>query len=66
MGFKPLRVNPNLYIKKVDNHYEILAYYVDNILSFGKKLLEIVNELKKAYILKGIREPEYFLREKVI
>ena len=66
MKFKPLRVNHDFYIKKIDDYYEILAYYIDNILSFGKKSLEIVNELKKAYILKGIREPEYFLREKII
>ncbi len=43
------------------SHYEYLATYGDYILSFSRDPLEVINTIKKEYILKGIGTPEYYL-----
>ena len=61
MGFKPSRADPDLYIREANGHYDMLACYMDDLITFGKKPLEIINEFKKTYMLKGIGEPECYL-----
>jgi hypothetical protein len=61
MGYKPSRANADLYMKDCGDHYEYLATYVDDILSFSRDPMKVIEELKKDYILKGIGEPMFYL-----
>jgi hypothetical protein len=48
-------------MKDVRSHYEYVAMYVDDILLYSKDPLQVINELKKDYLLKGIGQAEYCL-----
>ena len=61
LDFKPSKADPDLYIREKDDHHELLATYVDDILIWSKDPMSIINELKKVYFLKGVRTPEYYL-----
>ena len=66
MGYLPSKAYPDLWYKKVDDHYEYIARYVDDIISFSKDPISIMNELKKTYVMKAIGAPEYYLGGNVI
>jgi hypothetical protein len=51
----------DLWMKKVDGHWEYIATYVDDILSFSKDPMSVIKSLEKSYVLKGVGEPEYYL-----
>jgi hypothetical protein len=61
LGYKPSRPDPDFWIKKVGDRYEYIATYVDDILAFGINPMEIIEEIKKSYVLKGVGVPEYYL-----
>ena len=61
MGYRPSKADPDLWMKKVGDHYEYIARFVDDVLAFGKNPLATIEELKKDYILKGVGRPEYYL-----
>jgi hypothetical protein len=61
MGYKPSRADANLYIKDCGDHYEYLATYVHDIMSFSRDPMKVIEELKKDYILKGVGEPMFYL-----
>ena len=61
LGYIPSRADQNLWMKAVDNHYEYVATYVDDLLAFGKKPRDLIDTLRKKYTLKGVGEPEYYL-----
>ena len=61
MGFKASRADMDLWYRRVGDHYEYLATYVDDILVFSKDPMPIIEEIKRDYILKGIGVPEYYL-----
>jgi hypothetical protein len=61
MGFRPTKTNLDLWIRKKDDKYEYLASYVDDIIAISPHPMDIIEELKKTYILKGVGEPEYYL-----
>jgi hypothetical protein len=61
MGFVPSKADTDFWIKDCGTHYEYLATYVDDVLSFSKEPLAVINELKKDYVLKGIGQPRYYL-----
>jgi hypothetical protein len=44
-----------------DGHYEYIANYVDDVISFSKDPMSVIEEIKKDYMLKGIGELEYYL-----
>jgi hypothetical protein len=48
-------------MKDCGDHYEYLATYVDDILSFSRDSMKVIEELKKDYILKGVGEPMFYL-----
>jgi hypothetical protein len=50
-----------LWIQKVDDHWEYIATYVDDILSFSKDPMAVIKSLETSYVLKGVGEPEYYL-----
>jgi hypothetical protein len=65
MGYKPSRANADLYMKDCGDHYEYLATYVDDILSFSRDPMKVIEELKKDYILKGVGEPMFYIKNSV-
>ena len=56
-----MKADPDFWMKDCGTHYEYLAMYVDDVLAFGKRPIETINELKKDYILKGVGLPVYYL-----
>jgi hypothetical protein len=47
---------------KVDDHWEYIATYVDDILSFSNDPMAVIKSLEVSYVLKGVVKPEYYLR----
>ena len=61
MGFKPSKADANLWMKDCGTHYEYLARYIDDILVWSNDPMTVIGELRKAYMLKDVGSPEYFL-----
>ena len=61
LGFMPTKADPDLYMRECGDHYEYLATYVNDILIFSKKPMEIIEALRATYTLKGVGEPQYYL-----
>jgi hypothetical protein len=61
IGYKPSHADGDLYMKDCGDHYEYLTIYVNNILSFSRDLMKVIDELKKDYILKGVGKPMFYL-----
>ena len=58
LGFRPSPADPDLYMREADGHHEYLATYVDDILVFSKKPMDIIDKLRSVYTLKGVGNPE--------
>src|SRR5688500_18592419 len=61
MGYKPSKADYDLWMKKVDDHYEYIARYVDDVIVFSKDPMAVINELKGIYVMKDIGKPRYYL-----
>jgi hypothetical protein len=63
MGFFPCKAEPDICIRHVDNHYEYIATYVDDLAVSSKDLKAITDTLMNKYNfkLKGTGEIEYHL-----
>ena len=61
LGYRPTKADSDLWIKQVSDHYEYIAKYVDDIIVFSKMPMEVIEELKKTYIMKGVGKPQYYL-----
>ncbi len=61
MGYIPSLADPDLWMKDCETHYEYIATYVDDILSFSKDPLAEISIIRQNYILKGVGTPEYYL-----
>lgn len=61
LGFKPSKPDADFWMKRVGDHNEYIATYVDNVTAHSKDPMCIINELKKEHVLKGVGEPEYYL-----
>jgi hypothetical protein len=58
--------NADFWMKKhKDGHYKYIANYVDDVISFSKDPMSVIDELKKDYMLKGVFEPKYYLEGNV-
>ena len=66
MGYRPTKVDFDLWYKKVGNHYEFIARYVDDVMVFSKNPMDVMDELKKTYIMKGVGNPQYYLGGDVV
>ena len=60
LGFKPSKADPDLWMRKMDDHYEYIATFVDDVTIFSKDPYKILNTLKKKYDFKNVGEPEYY------
>ena len=61
MNFVPSKADYDLWMRKCGNHYEYIATWVDDLLVFSKKPMEIIDTIRDTYELKGVRVPEYYL-----
>src|SRR5688500_10049992 len=66
MGYIPSKAYLDLWILKKTDHYEYIARYVDDVISFSKDPISIMNELKKTYVMKAVGTPEYYLGGNVV
>ena len=60
LGFVPSRADPDLWMRKMDDHYEYIAIFVDDVTIFSRDPYQILNELKKKYDFKNVGDPEYY------
>jgi hypothetical protein len=63
MGFVPCKAEPDIWMRRVDNHYEYITTYVDDLAISSKYPKAITNTLMNKYNfkLKGNGEIEYHL-----
>ena len=62
MGYTPSRTDPDFWISRHPNgHYEYIANYVDDVISFSRNPTKVIEEIQSDYMLKGVGEPEYYL-----
>jgi Reverse transcriptase (RNA-dependent DNA polymerase) len=66
MGFRPSKADPDLWYRKVGDHYEYIARFVDDVIAFSKDPMSIMKELEKVYVMKGVGKPQYYLGGDVI
>ena len=66
LGYQPSKADPDLWIKKVGDHYEYIARYDDDVIVFFKNPMDVINELKKTYIMNDVGKPQYYLGGDVI
>ena len=61
LGFTPSKADPDLYIREKEDHHEMIATYVDDLLIWSKDAMSLIEQFKKTYVLKGVGAPEYYL-----
>ena len=61
MKFVPSKADNDLWMRRNGDHYEYIATYVDDLLVFSKKPMDIIDNIRKTYELKGVGAPEYYL-----
>ena len=63
MGFFPCKAEPDIWMRRVDDHYEYIATYVDDLAISSKDPKAITDTLMNKYKfkLKGTGEIEYHL-----
>jgi hypothetical protein len=66
MGYKPSKADYDLWMKDRGDHYEYLARYVDDVIVFLKNPMEVIQELRRTYIMKGVGKPQYYLGGDVV
>ena len=66
MGYTPSKADADLWIKRVGDHYEYIARYVDDVISFSKDPMAVMKELEADYVLKGVGAPKYYLGSNVV
>ena len=66
MGFQPSKADPDLWFRNVNDHYEYIARYVDDVIAFSKDPMAIMKELEKHYVMKGVGKPQYYLGGDVV
>jgi len=67
MGYVPSRADDDLWVKTHDDgHHSYIASYVDDVISWHRDPMSVIQELQKDYILKGVGSPEYYLGGDVV
>jgi hypothetical protein len=66
LGYKSSKADSDLWMKDCGDHYEYLATFIDDVVSWSRDPMAVIAELKKDYVLKGIGQPGYYLGGDVI
>ena len=61
MGFRPSKVDADLWYRKQSDHYEYIARYVDDLIVYSRAPMEVMAELQETYHMKGVGKPQYYL-----
>jgi hypothetical protein len=61
LDFHKTKHDPDLWMVDKTSHYEYLATYVDDIITWSKDPMAVIKSLEKIYLLKNVGIPEYFL-----
>jgi hypothetical protein len=63
MDFYPCKVDPDVWMKDCDTHYEYVLVYVDDLMFIGKKPQAFFDSLttEHGFKLKGVGKPSYHL-----
>ena len=61
MDFLPSKADHDLWMREKGDHYEYIATYLDDLLVFSKRPMDIIDKIRKTYELKGVGAPEYYL-----
>ena len=61
LGFKPTKMDPNLFYADMEDHYDYVASYVDDVLVWSKDPMAVIKKLEDIYTMKGVGIPEYYL-----
>lgn len=54
MNFLPSKADNDLWMRRKGDHYEYIATYVDDLLVFSKRPMDIIDTIRKTYELKGV------------
>ena len=66
LGFRPSKADFDLWLRKVDDHYEYIAHYVDDVIVFSRNPMHLMEQLKQIYMMKGVGKPQYYLGGDVV
>jgi hypothetical protein len=63
MGFKQCKADPDIWMKRMKDHYEYVCVYVEDLMHFSKNPKKFYDLLtsKYGYKLKGVGPPKYHL-----
>ena len=62
MNYYPSKADPDLWVKQCeDGHFEYIARYVDDVISFSRDPMAVMNTLEEHYTMKGVGRPQYYL-----
>jgi len=61
LGFKETKADADFWYRDKGSHYEYIATYVDDILAWSRNPMDLMDEVKRSYTLKGVGVPEYYL-----
>jgi hypothetical protein len=63
LGFILSKAESDIWMRRVDDHYELLCVYVDDIIICSKKPQDIINQLEQVhkFTLKGTGPINYHL-----
>jgi hypothetical protein len=59
--FKKTKHDTDLLMVDMSSHYEYIATYVGDILTWSKDPMAVIKALEKTYLLKSVGIPEYYL-----
>ena len=63
-GYEWSYADPSVWMKDMEDHYEYICVWVDDVLVLSKNLMAVINKLREKpyeYKLKIIGKPEYYL-----
>ena len=60
-GWFQSRADPDVWMKDEGDHYSYICRYVDDLIIAAKNAMEIIEQMKTRFILKGVGEPKYHL-----
>ena len=66
MDYKPSKADPDLWYKDCGEHYEYIAKYVNDVISFSRDPMKTMNHLAMIYKMKGVGKPQYYLGGDVV
>jgi hypothetical protein len=58
IGFIPSKADPNLWMRKQEDHYEYIAVFVDDLLVISRDPEKVMEEIK--YQKKNVEPPRYY------